>query len=34
MDERGGLVTRDDLAAYEATWSEPVEVGLRRQREY
>jgi gamma-glutamyltranspeptidase/glutathione hydrolase len=26
MDERGGLVTRDDLAAYEATWSEPVEV--------
>jgi gamma-glutamyltranspeptidase / glutathione hydrolase len=26
MDERGGLVTRDDLAAYDATWSEPVEV--------
>src|SRR4029077_5191352 len=25
MDERGGLVTRDDLEAYEATWSEPVE---------
>ncbi len=24
--ERGGLVTRDDLAAYEARWSEPVEV--------
>ena len=29
MDERGGLVTRDDLAAYEAVWSEPVEVRLR-----
>jgi len=26
MDELGGLVTRDDLAAYEATWSEPAEV--------
>jgi gamma-glutamyltranspeptidase/glutathione hydrolase len=26
MEERGGLVTRDDLAAYEARWSEPVEV--------
>jgi gamma-glutamyltranspeptidase/glutathione hydrolase len=26
MDERGGLVTRDDLEAYEATWSEPVPV--------
>ena len=26
MDERGGLVTRADLAAYEATWSGPVEV--------
>jgi gamma-glutamyltranspeptidase/glutathione hydrolase len=25
MEERGGLVTRDDLAGYEATWSEPVE---------
>jgi gamma-glutamyltranspeptidase/glutathione hydrolase len=25
MDERGGLVTPDDLEAYEATWSEPVE---------
>jgi gamma-glutamyltranspeptidase / glutathione hydrolase len=24
--ERGGLVTPDDLAAYEATWSEPVAV--------
>ena len=30
--ERGGLLTRDDLAAYAARWSEPVEVaylGLR-----
>src|SRR5947209_3986914 len=25
-EERGGLVTRDDLAAYQALWSEPVEV--------
>jgi gamma-glutamyltranspeptidase / glutathione hydrolase len=25
MDERGGLVTRDDLAAYEALWAVPVE---------
>jgi gamma-glutamyltranspeptidase / glutathione hydrolase len=25
MDERGGLVTRADLRAYEATWSEPAE---------
>jgi gamma-glutamyltranspeptidase / glutathione hydrolase len=24
MDERGGLVTRDDLHTYEARWSEPV----------
>ena len=24
MDERGGLVTRDDLRAYEARWSEPM----------
>ena len=24
-DERGGLLTADDLAAYEARWSEPVE---------
>ena len=32
MDELGGLVTRADLAAYEAAWSEPAEVpysGLR-----
>ena len=31
-DERSGLVTADDLHAYEATWTEPVEVpwlGLR-----
>ena len=27
MAERGGLVTRDDLASYQAVWSEPVEVG-------
>ncbi len=26
MDERGGLITREDLLAYEARWSEPVEV--------
>jgi gamma-glutamyltranspeptidase/glutathione hydrolase len=26
MDELGGLVTRDDLAAYRAGWSKPVEV--------
>jgi len=26
MQELGGLVTRDDLAAYEAVWSEPVEI--------
>jgi gamma-glutamyltranspeptidase / glutathione hydrolase len=31
-DERGGLLTRDDLASYEVAWSEPVEaawLGLR-----
>jgi gamma-glutamyltranspeptidase/glutathione hydrolase len=32
MDERGGLVTRDDLAAYEATWSEPFEVAYADTR--
>jgi len=32
MAERGGLVTRDDLAAYEAAWSEPVEVGYAGTR--
>ncbi|HUK95300.1 MAG TPA: gamma-glutamyltransferase [Gaiellaceae bacterium] len=26
MDERGGLVTRGDLHAYEARWSDPLEV--------
>ena len=26
MDDRGGLVTRDDLLAYRARWSEPVEI--------
>jgi gamma-glutamyltranspeptidase/glutathione hydrolase len=26
MEERGGLVTAEDLEAYEAEWSEPVEV--------
>jgi gamma-glutamyltranspeptidase/glutathione hydrolase len=25
MEERGGLVTRDDLSAYAPTWAEPVE---------
>jgi gamma-glutamyltranspeptidase/glutathione hydrolase len=32
MDERRGLVTRADLAAYEARWSEPVEVRWRGRR--
>ena len=27
MEERGGVVSAADLAAYEARWSEPVEVG-------
>jgi gamma-glutamyltranspeptidase/glutathione hydrolase len=27
MAERGGLVTRDDLAGYRAVWSDPLEVG-------
>jgi gamma-glutamyltranspeptidase/glutathione hydrolase len=26
MEERGGLVTREDLTAYDALWSEPVEL--------
>lgn len=30
--ERGGLLTRDDLAAYRAQWREPVEVGWRGRR--
>lgn len=29
MEERGGLVTEDDLRAYEATWSEPVALDFR-----
>jgi gamma-glutamyltranspeptidase / glutathione hydrolase len=29
MEERGGLVTGEDLSAYEAEWSEPVEVAFR-----
>ena len=29
MDERGGLVTREDLATYEPRWSDPVEVEFR-----
>ena len=29
MEERGGLVTRADLAAYRAIWREPVEVRYR-----
>src|SRR4029077_4488698 len=32
MDEHGGLVTPDDLAAYEATGSEPVEVAYAGTR--
>ena len=28
VDQRGGLVTREDLLAYETRWSEPVEVAL------
>ena len=32
MDERGGLVTQDDLSAYEARWSDPVEVEFRGYR--
>jgi gamma-glutamyltranspeptidase / glutathione hydrolase len=32
MADRGGAVTRDDLEAYEARWSQPVEVEYRRRR--
>jgi len=32
MEERGGLVTRADLEAYEARWTEPVEVGYAGTR--
>ena len=31
-DERGGLLTRNDLAAYEARWSDPVETAWRGMR--
>jgi gamma-glutamyltranspeptidase/glutathione hydrolase len=34
MDERGGLVTREDLTSYEAVWSEPVEVAYLGARFY
>jgi gamma-glutamyltranspeptidase/glutathione hydrolase len=29
MDERGGLVTAEDLTSYAASWSDPVELGFR-----
>jgi gamma-glutamyltranspeptidase / glutathione hydrolase len=32
MDEHGGLITRHDLTAFEATWSEPVEVAYAGTR--
>jgi gamma-glutamyltranspeptidase/glutathione hydrolase len=32
MDERGGLVTREDLRAYRALWSEPVEIAYSGTR--
>jgi gamma-glutamyltranspeptidase/glutathione hydrolase len=32
MDERDGLVTRDDLSAYRAVWAEPEEVAYRGTR--
>jgi len=32
MGERGGLVTREDLLAYRARWSEPVEVAYSGTR--
>ena len=32
MDERGGLVTREDLRRYEASWREPVEVRYAETR--
>lgn len=31
-DERGGLLTRDDLTSYRAQWNEPVEVQWRGRR--
>ncbi len=32
MRQRGGVVTADDLARYEARWSEPLEVDYARSR--
>jgi gamma-glutamyltranspeptidase / glutathione hydrolase len=32
MEEREGLVTPDDLAAYEARWTDPVELEFRGNR--
>jgi gamma-glutamyltranspeptidase / glutathione hydrolase len=32
MDERGGLVTPQDLRSYRAVWHAPVEVGYARRR--
>jgi len=32
MDERGGLVTAEDLRRYDAVWSEPVEVSYAHTR--
>jgi gamma-glutamyltranspeptidase/glutathione hydrolase len=32
MEERGGLVTREDLNAYDAAWTEPVEVAYAGTR--
>jgi gamma-glutamyltranspeptidase/glutathione hydrolase len=29
VDERGGLITEQDLSSYEASWSEPVEAEFR-----
>jgi gamma-glutamyltranspeptidase/glutathione hydrolase len=29
MDERGGLVTPEDLTSYQALWTDPVELGFR-----
>ena len=34
IHERGGTLTRDDLAAYEPRWREPVEVGYLGLRVY
>src|SRR5207248_3145576 len=32
MRQRGGVVTAEDLASYEARWSDPREVGYSRTR--